>query len=69
MNRTILNPHPGIRIDRIPANGGVEGLMFTIATFVVFMAVPQVRDFLLIGLAGGIPTAALIYFWRNQTRW
>lgn len=61
--------HPGIRIDRIPTNGGIEGLMFTVATAVVFLAVPEVRDFLLIGLLGGIPTAALLYFWHNQTRW
>ncbi len=64
-----MQPHPGIRIDRIPASGGVEGLLFSAATWLVFLAVPEVRDFLLIALAGGIPTAALLYYWRHQTRW
>ena len=63
-----MENHPGIRIDRIPA-AGVGGLLFTIATIVMFLGVPQVREFMLIGLVGGLPTAAILYFWHNQTRW
>jgi hypothetical protein len=63
-----MQNHPGIRIDRIPASGA-GGLLFTIATVVVFMGVPEVREFMLIGLVGGVPTAGILYFWHHQTRW
>jgi hypothetical protein len=66
--KRVFNYHPGIRIDRIPASG-VGGLLFTVATIVAFLAVPEIREFMLIGLLGGIPAAGLIYFWHNQTRW
>lgn len=60
--------HPGIRIDHIPVEGPA-GLLFTAASLLVFLAVPEVRGFLGLTLLGGIPLAGLIYFWRNQTRW
>ena len=63
-----MQNHPGIRIDRIPASG-VGGLLFTVATIVIFLGVPEVREFMLIGLVGGVPTAGILYFWHNQTRW
>ena len=64
----VFTAHPGIRIDRIPASG-FAGLLFTLASLLVFLAVPVVREFLLIGIVGGLPTAAVLYFWHNQTRW
>jgi hypothetical protein len=66
--KTVMQNHPGIRIDRIPA-AGAGGLFFTVATVVVFLGVPEVREFMLIGLFGGIPMAGILYFWHNQTRW
>ncbi len=66
--RFITRYHPGIRINSIPAEG-FAGLLFTIATLVIFLGVPVVREFLLIALIGAIPLSALIYFWHNQTRW
>ena len=66
--RFVTRYHQGIRIDNIPAKG-FAGLLFTIATVVIFMGIPAVREFLLIGLIGGIPLSALLYFWHNQTRW
>ncbi len=66
--RFITRYHPGIRIDSIPAQG-FAGLLFTIATLVVFLGIPVVREFLLIALIGAVPLSALIYFWHNQTRW
>lgn len=67
--KTIMQNHPGIRIDRIPAEGP-EGLLFAVAAVLIFLVgVPEVREFLLISLIGGIPTAGLLYLWHNQTRW
>lgn len=66
--RFITRYHQGIRIDSIPANG-FAGLLFTIATLVIFLGIPVVREFLLIALIGAIPLSAIIYFWHNQTRW
>jgi hypothetical protein len=67
-NRQLARNHPGIRIDRIPVDG-LAGLLFTVASLLVFLAVPEVRGFIGLTLLGGIPVAGLIYFWRNQTRW
>jgi hypothetical protein len=61
-------PHPGIRIDKIPVSGR-EGLLFTAAAMVCFLAVPEVRGFGLLAVLGALPVAASLYFWRNQTRW
>lgn len=66
--RSVMQNHPGIRIDKIPASG-IGGLLFTIATVVMFLGIPEVREFMLVGVAGGIPMAALLYYWHNQTRW
>lgn len=66
--RFVTHYHQGIRIDSIPAKG-FAGLLFTIATLVIFLSVPVVREFLLIALVGAVPLSGLLYFWHNQTRW
>lgn len=66
--RFITRYHQGIRIDHIPAEG-FAGLLFTIASVVIFLGVPVVREFMLVALATAVPVSALIYFWHNQTRW
>jgi len=68
MKNKTFTPHPGIRIDRIPVDG-TAGLFFTAASFLVFLTLPVIREFLLITLAGALPFAGFLYFWHNQTRW
>lgn len=64
----IQHYHQGIRIDKIPASG-FAGLLFTVATIVVFMGIPEIRVFSLFSLAGGALTAAGLHYWHTQTRW
>ena len=66
--RFVTHYHQGIRIDSIPAEG-FAGLLFTIATIVIFLGVPAVREFMLIALIAAVPVSVLIYLWHNQTRW
>lgn len=68
MIKNTMQKHQGIRIDKIPVDGTAGGL-FVAATFAVFLGLPVVREFLLIALAGAIPTAGILYYWHNQTRW
>ena len=67
-SRFVTRYHEGIRIDSIPAQG-FAGLLFTIATLVVFLGIPVIREFLLIVLIAAVPLSALLYYWHNQTRW
>jgi hypothetical protein len=60
--------HQGIRIDRIPA-AGFAGLLFVVATAATFLRLPVVREFMLFVLVAAVPAAALLYYWRTQTRW
>ena len=70
MNSTYnAKPHPGIRIDSIPATG-VPGVIFALGTVVIFLiGVPEVREFAPFALLGGGLVAAGLHFWHNQTRW
>jgi hypothetical protein len=54
--------HPGPRIDRIPAQGGV-GLFFVLATlFIVLYGVPESRGFLVASAVAGFAVAAVLRF-------
>ncbi len=56
--------HPGIRIDKIPVSGPM-GLMFTIASMVIFLALPVVRWFFLLSLLPGLGVAAILHWARK----
>lgn len=53
--------HPGIRIDKI-AFSGKMGLIFTIASLVIFLSLPVVRWFAILSLPVGLAVAALLHF-------
>lgn len=58
--------HPGIRIDKIPVRSAA-GLIFVITVLAIFLiGVPATRWFLILGIAGGIVTAAILHFWHNR---
>ncbi len=61
--------HRGILIDQIPAEGA-GGLIFALGTVLIFsIGVPEIRQFLPVGLVGGLLVAAGRYYWHNQTNW
>ncbi len=65
MQTTIREPsHPGIRIDKIPASGAM-GLIFTIASMVIFLALPVVRWFALLSVIPGLAVAAILHWTRK----
>jgi hypothetical protein len=53
--------HPGIRIDKIPVSGAM-GLIFTLGSLVIFLALPAVRWFAILSLPVGLGFAALLHF-------
>ena len=64
-----MEPHPGIRIDKIPISGAA-GLLFVLGTLVNFLiGLPAARGFLLISLPAGVVGDIGLYLWRQQTRW
>lgn len=59
-----MSPHPGIRIDRIPAAEG-GGLIFALGMVVLFwLAVPAFRPLVLACIAGGLIFAPILHRWR-----
>lgn len=64
----IQHYHQGIRIDKIPATG-FAGLLFTVASLLLFMGIPEVRFFSIFSLVGGGLIAAGLHYWHTQTRW
>ena len=62
-------PHRGILINKIPARG-IGGLIFAIGIVAIFLVgVPAFRPLAPFILVGGVLAGALLYYWRNQTRW
>ena len=53
--------HPGIRIDKIPVSGAM-GLIFTLGSLVIFLALPTVRWFAILSLPVGLGFAAILHF-------
>ena len=54
-------PHPGIRLDKIPAKGWA-GLLFTLAAMAIFLVrVPETRWFLALAVPAGILIALLLH--------
>jgi hypothetical protein len=65
MQELIREPsHPGIRIDKIPVNGTM-GLVFTIASMVIFLALPVVRWFAILSVIPGLVVAAILHWTRK----
>jgi hypothetical protein len=60
-----MQPHPGIRIDRIPAAGG-GGLIFAIGMVaIVLVALPAVRPLAAVAFLGGALLAPILH----RLRW
>jgi hypothetical protein len=59
-----MQPHPGIRIDRIPAQGG-GGLIFAVGMVaLVLVAMPAVRPLVALAVVGGLLLAPVLH-WRH----
>jgi len=56
-----VSTHPGIRIDKIPVSGAM-GLIFTLGSLVIFLALPAVRWFAILSLPVGLAVAAILHF-------
>jgi len=56
-----VGAHPGIRIDKIPVSGAM-GLIFTVGSLVIFLALPAVRWFAILSLPVGLAFAAILHF-------
>jgi hypothetical protein len=60
-----MAPHPGIRIDQIPAAEG-GGLIFAAGMVVIFMlAVPSFIPVVAAAVGGGVALAGLLYWIRS----
>ena len=58
--------HPGIRIHNIPVRGG-PGLIFALGVLaILLLGVPETREFLVLGVAGGLVVAVALHWWRNR---
>ena len=65
MEPAIREPsHPGIRIDKIPVSGTM-GLVFTIASMVIFLALPLIRWFAILAIFPGLAVAAILRWTRK----
>jgi len=54
-------PHPGIRIDQIPAEGG-GGLIFALGTVLIFLlAFPALRPVAAVAVLGGVLFAPILH--------
>jgi hypothetical protein len=62
MRRENDNPHPGIRIDKIPIGAGVAGLIFAIGSLAIFLEIPVLWYFLAGAIALGLGFAAVMHF-------
>jgi hypothetical protein len=59
-----MQPHPGIRIDRIPAQGG-GGLIFAVGMVgIVLFAVPSLRPLFVVAVLGGVLLAPVLHRFR-----
>jgi len=60
-----MQPHPGIRIDRIPAAGG-GGLIFAVGMVaIVLLAVPALRPLFAVAVVGGVLLAPVLHRFRH----
>ena len=59
------HPHPGIRIDSIPADEG-GGLIFVAGMMItLLLAVPALRPLALVGLVAGALLAPILHRWGH----
>jgi hypothetical protein len=57
----MASPHPGIRIDHIPAEGG-GGLIFALGMVAVFLiSIPALRPVAALALLGGLVLAPVLH--------
>lgn len=60
-----MQPHPGIRIDKIPAEG-VGGFIFAVGmAAIVLLAIPAVRPLVALAVLGGILLAPVLHHFRH----
>jgi hypothetical protein len=60
------DPHPGIRIDKIPVSGWA-GLLFAVGVMLlILLEVPLARWFLLATVPVGVITGIVLYFTRRD---
>jgi len=60
-----MQPHPGIRIDKIPAEG-VGGFIFAAGmAAIVVLAIPAVRPLVVLAVLGGILLAPVLLHFRH----
>ena len=61
-----MDKHPGIRIDKIPIEGGA-GLIFVAGILLIsLIATPFTRSFFLISIIGGVIGAVILCLWRKR---
>ncbi len=60
-----LPRHPGIRIDKIPVDGPM-GLIFTIASLVIFLALPVVRWFAILSVLPGLAIGVVLHWLHRK---
>lgn len=56
--------HPGIRIDKIDAEG-FPGLLFVLATALIVLSIPALRVFFLASLSLGIVGSVLLHYYHR----
>lgn len=61
-----MQKHPGIRIDKIPVEGGV-GLFFVVGILAIaVVGNPITRWFVLASVVVGVIGGGCLHFWRNR---
>jgi hypothetical protein len=55
---------PEIQIAKIPVKGAM-GLVFTLGTIVIFIALPEARWFLVLAIPTGVVVAIALHAWRG----
>ncbi len=63
-----MQPHPGIRIDKIPVEGWVGLLWVGLVVVRTLIDVPDARWFFLLSIPAGIAVAVGLNLWRSRGR-
>ncbi len=63
-----MQPHPGIRIDKIPVEGWVGLLWVGLVVVRTLIDVPDARWFFLASIPAGVAVAVGLNLWRTRGR-